>query len=115
MSDHLVYDEKVKNPNQRRVEFKWRSTIFDGDEIGFDPYVVRNAAQRLDVGPFKLFMYLLSRQSDYILNLSQIAVERTFGIKKNQYYRAIEKLKEAGYLIQPDPAVKYYIFDEFNC
>ena len=40
----------------------------------------------------------------YKFCLSQIEVERDFGIKKNQYYKAIDELIKAGYLYQPDPS-----------
>lgn len=114
MYNNLVYDERVKNPNQKRVTFKSKPVKVDNDDLYFDRDIIFNAMRKLDAGPFKLFVYLLSRQGEYTLNLSQIAIERTFGIKKNQYYRAIDKLKEAGFLIQINPMVDHFIFDEYG-
>ena len=70
------------------------------------------AAHKLDAGPFKLFIYLADNMNDYRFNLSQIAVERSFGIKKHQFYTAVDKLIEAGYLYQPDPTKNNWVFDE---
>lgn len=82
------------------------------EAIGKDDYYLRikkdaleKAAQRLDAGPFKLYIYLADNMDGFRLNLSQIAVERQFGMKKNQYYAAFDKLKKAGYLIQPNPPI----------
>ncbi len=112
------YDEQVRYPNQKRVIFK---NIEDYSEnyFYFKRDVLQRAAQILDAGPFKLYVYLISCSigDECGLNLSQIAVERTFGMKHNQYYLSIKKLIDAGYLYQPDPSINYYMFNAngFDC
>ena len=58
------------------------------------------AAQALDAGPFKLWVYFAKNQPGYQFALSSSAVAQTFGMKRTQYDNAIKTLKERGYLIQ---------------
>ena len=105
-------NEQVRYPNQKRVKIE-KVPINNGDYyLRIHRAALRRAAQVLDSGPFKLFIYLADNKDGYCLNLSQVAIERIFGMKKNQYYLAINKLKDAGYLYQPDPMVENYFFKE---
>ena len=58
------------------------------------------AAQTLDAGPFKLWVYFAKNQPNYQFALSSSAVAQAFGMKRTQYDNAIKTLKEKGYLIQ---------------
>lgn len=108
----MAYEEQVRYQNQKRIVIE-KEQIKNGDiYLRVKKDVLERAAQRLDAGPFKLYIYLASNKDGYGFNLSQVAVERSFGMKKNQYYLAISKLKDAGYLIQPDPMIDNYIFIE---
>lgn len=120
----FVCDEWVRYPNQKRVIIRnnyfedmkdlWKYNAREAYLKAKPAYqAIEKAAQALDAGSFKLYIYLsqCSTSCECSLNLSQVAVEREFGIKKNQYYRAIEKLIEVGYLYQPNPSINYYIFD----
>lgn len=57
------------------------------------------AAQNLDAGAFKLWMYFAKNQDGYKFALSSKAVERDFGIKIKQYNNAIKELMNKGYLV----------------
>lgn len=100
----LASPKQTRYPNQKQITIT-KEPIGEGDVyLRIRKDVLFNAAQRLKKGGFKLYIYLSSNKEGYILNLSQIALERDFGIKKNQFYGAVEELIEAGYLYQPDPA-----------
>lgn len=57
------------------------------------------AAQNLDAGAFKLWMYFAKNQDGYKFALSSKAVERDFGVKIKQYNNAIKELTDKGYLV----------------
>lgn len=108
----LASTEQVRYPNQKRI-------TITKEPIGKSDYylrvrkdALRQAAQTLQAGSFKLYIYLADNKEGFALNLSQIAVERDFGIKKNQFYKAVEDLIRAGYLYQPDPSVNNWVFRE---
>ena len=69
------------------------------------------AAQNLDAGAFKLWIYFSKNQDDYTFALSSKDVDNTFGMKKGQYDTAIKKLIEGGYLTVKDDS-NQYIFNE---
>lgn len=48
----------------------------------------------------KLYMYLAANEINYKFALSQVAVENALGFKKSAYHKAIDTLKELGYLIE---------------
>ena len=58
------------------------------------------AAQDLDAGPFKLWIYFAKNQPGYQFALSSSAVAQTFGMKRTQYDNAIKTLIEKRYLVQ---------------
>lgn len=60
---------------------------------------LENAAQNLDAGAFKLWVYFAKNQNNYSFALSSKSVAETFGIGKTQYDNAIKKLISAGYLV----------------
>lgn len=94
---------QIRYPNQKQITIE-KAKIEKGDYfLMIKSDAVIRAAQVLDAGPFKLYIYLSNNMNGFKLNLSQIAVERTFGMKHNQFYRSIDKLIDAGYLYQPDP------------
>lgn len=108
----LASPKQTRYPNQKQITIT-KEPIGEGDVyLRIRKDVLFNAAQRLKKGGFKLYIYLSSNKEGYILNLSQIALERDFGIKKNQFYGAVEELIEAGYLYQPDPAKNNWTFSE---
>lgn len=97
--------EQVRYPNQKQITVK-KVPIGEGDiYLRIRKDALREAAQILPAGAFKLYIHLASNMDGYKFCLSQIEVERAFGIKKNQYYKAVDELIKAGYLYQPDPTV----------
>ena len=101
----LASENRIRYPNQKQITVIKEPVEKGNYFLMIQSDALKKAAQELDAGPFKLFIYLANNMNGYEFNLSQIAVERSFGIKKNQFYKAIEKLIDAGYLQQPDPTV----------
>lgn len=62
--------------------------------------------------PLKLWLYLNKNQDGYTFDLSQKALE-AWGLKKDSYYTAKDKLIELGYLIPIEQGSHTYIFSEF--
>ena len=56
------------------------------------------AAQNLDAGAFKLWIYFAKNQNGYEFALSSKDAKDTFGLGKSQYDTAIKKLISSGYL-----------------
>ena len=56
------------------------------------------AAQDLDAGAFKLWIYFAKNQNGYEFALSSKDAKDTFGLGKSQYDTAVKKLVAAGYL-----------------
>ena len=100
----MASTEQVRYPNQKQIEIR-KVEIKEGDYyLRVRKDALRRAAQTLDAGPFKLYIYLADNMPNYKLNLSPKAVENCFGMKLKQYRNAVEKLIENGYLYQPDPS-----------
>lgn len=57
------------------------------------------AAQNLDAGAFKLWIYFAKNQNGYEFALSSKDANTTFGLGKSQYDTAVKKLIASGYLI----------------
>lgn len=67
------------------------------------------AAQDLDAGAFKLWIYFAKNQPGYQFALSKADVQESFGMKKTQYDNAIKELKEKRYLVAvKDPYYNFY-------
>lgn len=60
---------------------------------------MEQAAQALDAGAFKLWVYFAKNQNGYEFALSSSAVQATFGMKIKQYNNAVDQLIEKGYLV----------------
>ena len=61
---------------------------------------MERAAQDLDAACFKLWIYFAKNQNNYEFALSSKAIADSFGMKKDQYDRAIKVLLDKHYLIQ---------------
>ena len=68
------------------------------------------AAQNLDAGAFKLWIYFAKNQNGYEFALSSKDAKDTFGLGKSQYDTAIKKLISSGYLTNIQG--NQYIFSE---
>lgn len=57
----------------------------------------------------RLWLYFVKNRGGYTFELSQRAAE-TFGIKRDSYYTAVNKLIDAGYLVPKREGSNYYFF-----
>ena len=60
-------------------------------------------------GTFKLYLYLASNNNEFIIALSQKAVQNATGISRETYHRAVDELISQGYLVQ-DRENGYFTF-----
>lgn len=68
------------------------------------------AAQNLDAGAFKLWIYFAKNQNGYEFALSSKDAHTSFGLGKSQYDTAVKKLISSGYLTNTQG--NQYIFSE---
>lgn len=73
---------------------------------------LQEAMNNLKGETLKLWLYLNKNANGYQLELSPAAC-RAWGLKKDAYYTAKEKLKELGYLTPKAEGSNIYIFHEF--
>lgn len=65
------------------------------------------AAQSLDAGAFKLWVYFAKNQNGFEFALSSKDVLDTFGMKIRQYNSAVDELIEKGFLVRQGESNKY--------
>lgn len=97
-------------PNQKIIKINKEECNKDSFYTTINLAAMESAAQDLEAGAFKLWIYLAKNQDQYIFALSSKNVNDTFGMKKGQYDTAINKLKEKGYLTEEKN--NFYIFNE---
>lgn len=87
-------------PNQKKVrvnkEVCNQANIYAAINIA----AMEQAAQKLDAGAFKLWIYFAKNQNAYEFALSSSEVEKVFGMKIKQYSNAVKELIEKGYLVE---------------
>ena len=88
-----------KVPNQKEVVINKEKCNKENLYATINLAAMDKAAQDLDAGAFKLWMYFAKNQNGYKFALSSKAVERDFGIKIKQYNNAIKELTDKGYLV----------------
>lgn len=88
-----------KVPNQKEVVVNKEKCNKENLYATINLAAMDKAAQDLDAGAFKLWMYFTKNQNGYKFALSSKAVERDFGIKIKQYNNAIKELTDKGYLV----------------
>lgn len=88
-----------KVPNQKIVEVDKEICNRQNPYAAINLAVMCKAAQELDAGAFKLWIYFAKNQKGYKFALSSKAVERDFGMKIKQYNNAIKELIDKGYLV----------------
>ena len=81
-------------PNQKIIKINKEECNKDSFYTTINLAAMESAAQDLEAGAFKLWIYLAKNQDQYIFALSSKNVNDTFGMKKGQYDTAINKLKE---------------------
>lgn len=86
-------------PNQKVVKVQKEKCGQGNLYAAINLTAMENAAQTLDAGAFKLWIYFSKNQNDYEFALSSTDAKNRFGIGKSQYDTAIKKLIEKGYLV----------------
>lgn len=94
-------------PNQKVVKVK--KAVCNGQNIyaAINIAAMEKAAQALEAGAFKLWVYFAKNQNNYEFALSSKDVLDTFGMKIKQYNSAVDKLIEAGYLVREGNSNSY--------
>ena len=82
--------------NQRKVTT--HKPPFDGHFLQVGKTDWMTAYQTLRRGTFGLYLYLCGHQNNYAFYLSSADVQKQLGISDSTYRRAIEELKENGYI-----------------
>ena len=97
-------------PNQKVIQVHKEKCDKNNLYATININALQQAAQNLDAGPFKLWVYFAKNQNDYTFALSRSAVEQQFGMKKSQYDKAVAELIEKNYLVVLK--TNHYIFNE---
>lgn len=93
-------NKKIKTvPNQKVVRIKKETCDSNNKYAMINIEAVESAAQDLQAGAFKLWIYFAKNRNDFTFALSSDDVKNTFGIKIKQYNNAIDELIEKGYLV----------------
>ena len=74
------------------------------------PYTVTNLSAKYfamrklqSLAGYKLWEYLAANQENYTIELSQVAIEKTCGIKKAAYNSAVQELIDKKFLVLSNP------------
>ena len=86
----------VSYANQRKVTT--HKPRFEGNFLQVSKADWMAAYQTLRRGTFGLYLYLCGHQNNYAFYLSSADVQKQLGISDSTYRRAIEELKENGYI-----------------
>lgn len=87
-------------PNQKEVKVNKEPCNKNNIYAAINLQAMEQAAINLDAPSFKLWVYFAKNQNGYEFALSSKDVADTFGMKRDQYNRAIEKLIAGGYLVE---------------
>lgn len=88
------------SPNQKTITVIKEKTDKQNLYCKININALESAAAELQAGAFKLWIYFAKNTDNYVFGLSNKAVAETFGIKKDQYDKAVKELIEKGYLIE---------------
>ena len=86
-------------PNQNTVIIKKTNCENDFLQINNNEWMAAAKACDKSFNAFKLYLYLASNKPGFSMGLSQIAVQKSIGLKSTSYYDSIAKLKVLGYLV----------------
>ena len=98
-------------PNQKVVKINKEECNKTHLYAAINLAAIEAAAQDLEAGAFKLWIFFAKNQNDYTFALSSKEVKDCFGMGIKQYNTAIEKLIEKGYLVAEEGS-NQYIFNE---
>ena len=94
-------------PNQKVVEVNKEVCNKQNLYATINLDAMGQAAQALDAGAFKLWIYFAKNQNGFEFALSSKEVENNFGMKIKQYNNAIDTLIDKGYLVRQGDSNKY--------
>ena len=97
-------------PNQKAVKVVKEPCNKNNIYAAINIDAMEKAACALDAAAFKLWVYFAKNQNGYEFALSSKDVADSFGMKRDQYNRAIEILIKGGYLVKESG--NYYTFYE---
>ena len=89
-------------PNQKAFRIHKKREASDKTDVRISDLFKRDildASKDLKDTTFKLYMYFISNQDEYVGGLSKVDVINKTGISESSYKRAIKELEEKGYLI----------------
>ena len=87
-------------PNQKVVKINKEPCNKNNLYAAINLQAMEKAAIDLDAAGFKLWIYFAKNQCGYEFALSSKDVLDSFGMKRDQYNSAIEKLTKKGYLVK---------------
>lgn len=89
-------------PNQKAFRINKKREQEDKNDVRISDLFKKDiffASRNLKDTTFKLYMYLISNQDQYIGGLSKVDVINQTGISESSYKRAMAELQEKGYFI----------------
>ena len=86
-------------PNQNIVIIKKTNCESDFLQVNNDEWMAAAKACDKSFNAFKLYLYLAANKPDFNMGLSQVAVQKSIGLRSTSYYDSIAKLKDLGYLV----------------
>ena len=98
-------------PNQKIVKVQKEKCDKQNIYAAINIEALELAAQTLDAGAFKLWVYFAKNQGGYEFALSSKDVLDTFGMKIKQYNNAVTELIDKGYLVRQGVSSNY-LFSE---
>lgn len=102
MSVKLTSEGFKSVPNQKAFRVHKKREPEDKSDVRISDLFKRDilaASRDLKDTTFKLYMYLISNQDDYVGGLSKVDAINKTGISESSYKRAMKELEEKGYLI----------------
>lgn len=100
------------SPNQKTITVVKEKTDKQNLYCKINLNALESAAADLQAGAFKLWIYFAKNQDNFVFGLSNKAVAEMFGIKKDQYDKAVKELIQKGYLIETSK--NHYNFKELK-
>ena len=105
----------MSEANQLFITSKKKEPKEYGDgKWGYFPFEPTfRAYQELSPAAFGLYMLLLKDNANHTRPLYKVEFEELTGKKKTVYYKALQDLKDKGYLVQnPDGGARWFFYPE---
>lgn len=102
MTDMKLTGDFKSVPNQKAFRVNKKREAIDKADVRVSDLFKRDildASKDLKDTTFKLYIYFISNQDEYVGGLSKVDVINKTGISESSYKRAMKELEEKGYLI----------------